>query len=129
MKIGLDYGGVISNDPKLWTKVLSDAKGRGLDIFIISHAQPGDDLQLRKDFASSVGIADLSFSDLKSSQETEIAKRKADICEYYDIELFIDDDIYTTNNIGRQCNKCATLYAPQSIWKVSLCIIDGLSRL
>ncbi len=130
MKIGLDYGGVISHDPKLWAKVLSDAKKRGLDIFIISHAQPGDDLQLRKDFATSIGVADLSFADLKSgSQEKEIAQRKAEICEYYNIDLFVDDDINRTDAVGRQYDKCATLYAPQNMWKVGLCVIDGLSRL
>jgi hypothetical protein len=130
MRIGLDYGGVISHDPPLWAKALEKAKELGNDIFIISHAQPGADLQLRKNFAASIGITDLSFDDLKSgSQEMEIATRKADICEYYNIDVFIDDDINRTDAVGRRCSKCVAVYVPQSVWQIGLCLIDGIQKL
>lgn len=130
MRIGLDYGGVISFAPDDWAKTLLKAKGNGHEIFIISHAQPGADLQLRKDFAVSVDAVDLSFADLKSgSQEREIARRKAELCKQYDIEIFIDDDINRTNAVGRQCGNCVPIYVPQNMWQIGLCLIDGLSRL
>jgi len=130
MKIGLDYGGVISFSPDSWRKTLLKAKENGHEIYIISHAQPGMDLQLRKDFALSIGAIDLSFADLESgSQEREIAQRKAELCKQYDIEIFIDDDINRTDAVGRQCRNCVPIYVPQNMWQIGLCLIDGLSRL
>ncbi len=129
MKIGLDYGGVISFSPDGWAKTLLKAKERGHEIFIISHAQPGPDLQLRRDFASSIGAIDLSFADLKSgSQETEIARRKALLCDEHNIEIFIDDDINRTDKVGRHCDRCAALYIPQNLWQVGQRLIDGLTE-
>ncbi len=129
MKIGLDYGGVISFSPDGWANTLLKAKGRGHEIYLISHAQPGSDLQLRKDYADRLGITDLSFADLKSgSQENEIANRKANICKQYGIEIFIDDDINRTDRVGRYCDRCAALYIPQNLWQVGQRLIDGLSE-
>jgi hypothetical protein len=129
MKIGLDYGGVISFSPDSWAKTLLKAKDNGHKIFIISHAQPGADLQLRKDFALSSDVVDLSFADLKSgSQEVEIAQRKVALCKQYGIEIFIDDDINRTDAVGRQCDRCASLYIPQNLWQVGQRLIDGLTK-
>ncbi len=58
MKIGLDYDGVISFAPDGWAKTILKAKDRGHKIYLISHAQPGDDLQLRKDYADKLSIID-----------------------------------------------------------------------
>ena len=128
MKIGLDYGGVISFSPDGWANTLIKASQNGHEIFIISHAQPGADLQLRKDFADRIGAIDLSFADLKSgSQEGEIAQRKADLCRQYGIEIFIDDDINRTDRVGRFCDRCAALYIPQNLWQIGQRLIDGLT--
>lgn len=129
MKIGLDYGGVISFSPDGWSKTLYKALRNGHEIFIISHAQPGADLQLRKDFSDKIGATDLSFADLKSgSQEREIAQRKVDLCKQYNIEIFIDDDINRTDAVGRQCDRCAALYIPQNLWQIGQRLIDGLTE-
>ena len=128
MKIGLDYGGVISFAPDGWAETLKKAKDRGHQIFIISHAQPGQDLQIRKDFADKLDIIDLSFDDLKSgSQESEIAVRKATLCQQYDIEIFIDDDLHRVEAVGRLCDRCAALYIPQNLWQIGQRLIDGLN--
>ncbi len=129
MKIGLDYGGVISFAPDGWARAILNAKSKGHKIYLISHAQPGADLQLRKDYADKLGITDLSFADLKSgSQENQIAGRKAEICTRYGIEIFIDDDINRTDRVGRSCDRCAALYIPQNLWQVGQRLIDGLSE-
>jgi len=105
MKIGLDYGGVISFSPDGWMKTL------------------------RKDFALSIDATDLSFADLKSgSQENEIADRKAQLCGQYGIEIFIDDDINRTDRVGRVCDRCAALYIPQNLWHIGQRLIDGLTK-
>lgn len=129
MKIGLDYGGVISFSPDGWRKTLQKAIGYGHEIFIISHAQRGADLQLRKDFAESIGAVDLSFADLESaSQEKEIAIRKATLCQAYGIEIFIDDDLHRVEAVGRICERCAALYIPQNLWQIGQRLIDGLGE-
>ncbi len=129
MKIGLDYGGVISFSPNGWAKTLLKARDNGHEIFIISHAQVGADLQLRKDFALSIGAIDLSFADLKSgSQEAEIAQRKVALCKQRGIEIFIDDDINRTEAVGRFCDRCASLYIPQNLWQIGQRLIDGLTE-
>jgi hypothetical protein len=126
MKIGLDYGGVISFSPDGWRKTLLKAKENGHEIYIISHAQEGADLQLRKDFASSINAIDLSFAHLKSgNQESEIAQYKADLCKRYNIEIFIDDDLHRVEAVGRLCDRCAALYIPQNLWQIGQRLIDG----
>lgn len=129
MKIGLDYGGVISFAPDGWANSIQKARARGHEFFIISHAQRGSDLQLRRDFADRIGAVDLSFADLQSAtQETEIAKRKAEICQQYGIEIFIDDDLHRVEAVGRLCNRCAALYIPQNLWQIGQRLIDGLGE-
>ncbi len=126
-KIGLDYGGVISFAPDGWAQTLQKAKERGHEIFLVSHAQRGKDLQIRKDFAVRLGIVDLSFADLNSgSQEVEIARRKAELCNQHGIEIFIDDDLHRVEAVGRLCNRCAALYIPQNLWQVGQRLIEGL---
>ena len=129
MRIGLDYGGVISFAPDGWCKTLLKAASNGHEVFIISHAQPGNDLQLRKDFATSINAIDLSFAHLRSgSQEREIAEYKAQLCKQYEIEIFIDDDLHRVEAVGRLCNRCAALYIPQNLWQVGQRLIDGLTE-
>lgn len=128
MKIGLDYGGVISFAPDGWRQTLLKAMQNGHQIYIISHAQKGADLQLRKDFAASIGATDLSFAHLQSgNQEKEIAIHKADLCNQYGIDIFIDDDLHRVEAVGRLCNRCAALYVPQNLWQVGQRLIDGLT--
>jgi len=125
--IGLDYGGVISFAPEGWAQTLQRAQSKGHKIYLISHAQKEDGLQLRADFAKKTGIIDLSFEDLISStQETEIAKRKAELCNQYGIEIFIDDDLHRVEAVGRLCQRCAALYIPQNLWQIGQRLIDGL---
>lgn len=127
MKIALDYGGVISFAPDGWAKSIQQALTRGHQFYLISHAQPGADLQLRRDFADNLGITDLSFADLKSgSQEQEIAIKKAELCRQHGIEIFIDDDLHRVEAVGRYCDRCAALYIPQNLWQVGQRLIDGL---
>ncbi len=128
MKIGLDYGGVISFAPDGWANTLTIAKSKGHQVYLISHAQKGDDLQLRRDYANELGITDLSFADLQSgSQEGEIARRKAELCQEHGIEIFIDDDLHRVEAVGRMCNRCAALYIPQNLWQVGQRLIEGLN--
>ena len=115
MKIGLDYGGVISFAPDGWANSISIAQNKGHEFYIISHARVGDDLQIRCDFANMIGAVDLSFADLESgSQEKEVAQRKAELCQQYGIEIFIDDDFHRVEAVGRACDRCAALYIPQN---------------
>lgn len=126
-KIGLDYGGVISFAPDGWADTLQRAMNRGHQIFIISHAQQGKDHAVRAEFAKRIGATDLTFSDLKSvSQEAEIGVRKADLCQQYGIEIFIDDDLHRVEAVGRICDRCAALYIPQNLWQIGQRLIEGL---
>ncbi len=127
MKIALDYGGVISFSPDGWAESISRAQSYGHEFFILSHARPGKDLQLRTDFALRVGARDLSFAHLHSgSQEKEIAQYKADLCLVHDIEIFIDDDINRVEAVARHCPRCASFYIPQSLWQIGQHIIHDL---
>lgn len=127
MKVGLDYGGVISFSPDGWANSIKKAQERGHEFYLISHAQKGEDLQKRREFSDKLGIIDLSFADLQSgNQEPEIAKRKAELCQQYGIEIFIDDDLHRVEVVGRICNKCAALYIPQNLWQIGQRLIDGL---
>ena len=127
MKIGLDYGGVISFAPDGWANTIAIAKSRGHQIYLISHAQKGEDLQIRRNYADMLGITDLSFADLISaSQEPEIARRKAELCQEHGIEIFIDDDLHRAEAVGRMCDRCAALYIPQNLWQVGQRLIEGL---
>jgi len=127
MKIGLDYGGVISFAPDGWANTILLAKSRGHQIFIVSHATRGGDMQIRTDYANRLGIINLTFDDLEHPrQELEITKRKADLCQEYGIEIFIDDDLHRVEAVGRLCNRCAALYIPQNLWQVGQRLIEGL---
>lgn len=127
MRIGLDYGGVISFAPDGWAKTIVAARSRGHEFYLVSHAQLGNDLQMRRDFADKAGMVDLSFADLRSGgQEPEIARRKAEICQAHGIEIFIDDDLHRVEAIGRLCTRCAALYIPQNLWQVGQRLIEGL---
>jgi hypothetical protein len=128
MRIGLDYGGVISFAPDGWARTIGRAKERGHEVYLISHAQKGQDLQKRHDYATSLGIVDLSFADFESAtQERQIAERKAELCRDYGIEIFIDDDLHRCEAVGRLCVRCAALYVPQNLWQVGQRLVDGLS--
>lgn len=124
MKIGLDYGGVISFAPDGWGQSIEKAKARGHQFYIVSHAREESGLQLRREFADRLGITDLSFGEF--SQEQDIAQRKAELCQQHGIEIFIDDDMPRVEAVGRYCDRCAALYIPQNLWQIGQRLIDGL---
>ena len=127
MKIGLDYGGVISFDPDRWGAAIRQAMSWGHEIFLISHAQPGEDMERRSEFCRNTGAKNLSFSDLRSGeQEGQIAKRKAELCNEHGIEIFIDDDLHRVRAVGEGCPNTAAFYIPQSVWQIGLRIINDL---
>lgn len=129
MRIGLDYGGVISFAPDEWANTIRGAQQRGHTFYLISHAQKGADLQARREYADLLGIVDLSFADLESGrQEREIAERKAQLCKQYGVEIFIDDDLHRVTVVGRLCDRCAALYIPQNLWQVGQRLIAGLGE-
>jgi hypothetical protein len=131
MKIGLDYGGVISFSPDGWAKTIKKSIGNGHEIFLISHVNPGliEHLQMRTDFAEKTGAVNLTFSDLEwQSQKKQVGQRKADLCIQHDIEIFIDDDLFMVQEVGRICSRCSSLYIPQNLWQVGQRLIDGLTE-
>ena len=58
MKIGLDYGGVISFSPNGWADTVKKAIKNGHKVFLVSHVQPkhNDQIQMRIDFAKLTGL-------------------------------------------------------------------------
>lgn len=129
--IGLDYGGVISFDPDGWGGTVRDAIARGHEIFIVSHVQPEADelLRTRSEFARKTGAVNLTFSNLIwPTQRLDIAQRKADLCRQNNIEIFIDDDLFLTQEVGRLVDCCATLYIPINLWQIGQRFIDGLDN-
>ncbi len=131
MKIGLDYGGVISFSPDGWANTVRRAIGRGHKVYLVSHVQPGysNEVQMRVDFAKMTGAIDLTFSDLEwHNQKKEVGQRKADLCTEYGIEIFIDDDLFMAQEVGRLCDRCASFYIPINLWQVGQRLIDELSE-
>jgi len=131
MKIGLDYGGVISFAPDGWGETIEKAMSRGHEIYLVSHVQPNhnDEIQMRVDFANKTGAINLTFSDLEwHSQKEKVGQRKADLCTQHGIEIFIDDDLFMAQEVGRLCNRCASLYIPINLWQVGQRLIDGLAE-
>lgn len=129
MKIGLDYGGVIDFALDGWAAAITEAKSKGHEFHIVSHAVPGADAEKRAVFAERCGIKNHTFWDLKpGSQEAEICKRKAELCEKLGLEVLIDDDLTRVETVGRYCNRCAAFYIPQNLWQIGLQIVIGLGR-
>ena len=131
MKIGLDYGGVISFAPDGWGETVRKAINRGHEIYLVSHVQPNhnDEIQMRVDFTNKTGAINLTFSDLDwYNEKADVAWRKADLCTQYGIEIFIDDDLFITQEVGRLCDRCASLYIPINLWQVGQRLIDGLAE-
>ncbi len=131
MKIGLDYGGVISFAPDGWSETVQKAISRGHEVYLVSHVQPNhnEQIQMRVDFAARTGAINLTFSDLEwHSQKKEVGQRKADLCARYGIEMFIDDDLFMAQEVGRLCERCASLYIPINLWQVGQRLIDGLAE-
>ncbi len=127
MKIGLDYGGVISFAPDGWAGAIKKAISRGHDIYLVSHAVEAEGLQIREDYCQKLGITNLSFGEFDGSSP-EVGIRKAELCQQYDIEIFIDDDLHRVEAVGRLCDRCASLYIPQNLWQVGQRLIDGLAE-
>ncbi len=130
-KIGLDYGGVISFSPDGWANTVQFAMSKGHKVYLVSHIQPGhnDEIQMRIDFAKKTGAINLTFSDLEwHSQKKEVGQRKADLCTEYGIEIFIDDDLFMAQEVGRLTNRCASLYIPTNLWQVGQRLIHNLSE-
>lgn len=126
MKIGLDYGGVISFAPDGWAKSIQKARERGHEFYLISHCGPGE-MTERQAFVEYAGMINLSFDDLDyPHHQKEIAERKAQLCQEHGVEIFIDDDLHRVEAVGRMCDRCAALYIPQNLWQVGQRLIDGL---
>lgn len=89
MRIGLDYGGVIDNDPNTWVDIIKSLIISGHQIYILSHAHPGKDEIHRQDLANNSGAINISFSDIMD--EKLIEQRKANLAVEYKIDLFVDD--------------------------------------
>ncbi len=131
MKIGLDYGGVISFSPDGWANTVKKAIRNGHKVFLVSHVQPehNDQMQMRMNFAKLTGATNLTFCDLDwYSQKEKVGQRKADLCTQYDIEIFIDDDLEMAQIVGRLCDRCASLYIPINLWQIGQRLIDGLTE-
>lgn len=131
MRIGLDYGGVISFSPDGWAKTVKKAIDNGHQVFLVSHVQPGLDehIQMRIDFAKETGATNLTFSNLEwHNQKKEVGQRKAELCIQHGIEIFIDDDLFMCQKVGRLCDRCAVLYIPINLWQVGQRLIDGLTE-
>lgn len=127
-RIGLDYGGVISFAPDGWADTIRKAQSRGHQIYLISHATKGGDMQIRTDFCNELGITNLSFDHLGHSHQKEICELKADLCQEYGIEIFIDDDLHRVEEVGRECERCAALYIPQNLWQLGQRLVDGMGE-
>ena len=129
MIIGLDYGGVISFAPDGWADTIIRARRRGHVFYLVSHAQDERGMDTRRIYCQRAGMTDLSFADLRPvKQEKEIRDRKAQLCQQYGIEIFIDDDLPRAMAVGHHCDRCAALYIPQNLWQVGQRLIEGLGE-
>lgn len=98
MRIGLDYGGVMDNDPESWIDIIKSLINKEYEVFIISHAHPGLDEQKRQTLAEKSGAINLSFSD--TMDESIIEQRKAQLVSEYKIDLMVEDYM----------NRCAAIH-------------------
>lgn len=89
MKIALDFGGVIDNDPESWIEIIKGLINNEHTVYILSHAHSGNDELRRVDLCDKSGAINISFSDIMD--ETLIEKRKAELVTEYNIDLFVDD--------------------------------------
>lgn len=131
MKIGLDYGGVISFAPDGWSKTVMKAIDNGHRVYIISHVQPGEarQLKMRRDFCEQSGAINLTFSGIDwHTNKRGAGEEKAQLCRDHGIELFIDDDLTMCEMVSKGCDRCAVLYAPINLWQVGQRLVDGLTK-
>jgi len=64
MKIGLDYGGVMDDDPEGWIITIQNLIGKGHQVYLISHCHPGEyDNQRRQYICDKSDAVNLSFDD------------------------------------------------------------------
>ena len=126
MNIGLDYGGVIDFDVSAWNSAVKACNKSGHKVFLISHAQEGEDAEKRALFCKNSDCTNLTFMDLKSGlQEVEIATRKSELIRDHKIDLFIDDDLSRVVVAGIMSSTCACFYVPQSKWMIGLKLIES----
>lgn len=122
MRIGLDYGGVISRNPKAWADTIRRAIERGHEVFLISHVGDERSYTRHNKYAKATGMVDLSFID-PAINEYEIAGRKARICKDNAIELFVDDSPLRAQAVG-----CVSIHSRRSMWQIAQQLIDGLGN-
>lgn len=128
MKIGLDYGGVISRDPNTWAETIRKLVLQGHEVFLVSHVGRKCDYDRHHRYALSVGMEDLSFVD-DVTDKREIAEHKGQVCRDNGIELFLDNDLERAEAVGRICRgRCVAIYVHRKMWQVGLCLIDGLEE-
>lgn len=128
MKIALDYGGVIDFLPGNWATVVERLVEIGHHVFILSHAQPGEDAEKRQEFADETGAINISFIDIHSSDELRIQDRKADLVKQHEIDIFVDDYMERCLAVQRENHSCVCLYIPQESWQTGLWFFEGLTH-
>jgi len=127
MKIGLDYGGVMDDDPEGWIITIQNLIDKGHQVYLISHCHPGDyDTERREYVCSKSGAINLSFSD--TMDEGIIRQRKAQLVQQYQIELFVDDYIHRCVEVQKLNPLCACISAHYTKWSVAKMLLDGIGR-
>jgi hypothetical protein len=125
VKIGLDYGGVMDNDPEGWIVTIQRLIDLGHQVYLISHCHPGEyDHNRRQYVCDKSGAINLSFSD--TMDEAIIRQRKAQIVQEYQIELFVDDYIDRCLAVQRLVPTCTCICAHYTRWSVAKSLLDGL---
>ena len=125
MKIGLDYGGVMDNNPESWINVVQCLIDKGHKVYLLSHAHPGKDHEKRYAFCFASGAIDLSFSDIMN--ENDIAKRKAQLVKEHNIELVVEDYMNRCITIHNENPLCGFICIHYSQQELTRKLLDGLT--
>lgn len=131
MKIGLDYGGVISSDPKWWADAIREVISTSYDnmFYIVSHAISERDAQSRIQFCEEINdskrCVNLTFWDIDELAEEKIIQRKIELCKQHQIQIIVEDSFNRGSRIAKECG-CALLYVPQKTWWIGKTLIEGL---
>lgn len=126
MNIGIDYGGVMDNDPDTWCEIIKDLIKCNHTVYIISHAHPGLDENKREVLANQTGAINLSFSD--TMDEEIIKERKANFAIKYKIDLFVDDYFSRCEAVYRKNPTCNFICVHYSKQHITQNLIKGLIR-
>ena len=127
MRIGLDYGGMMDDDPEGWIATILRLIASGHQVYLISHCHPGEyDNQRRQYVCGKSGAVNLSFDD--TMDEAVIRQRKALLAQEYGIELFVDDYIHRCVEVQKLNPLCVCISAHYTKWPVAMMLLDGISR-